>query len=530
MTNMDYNEFEALLAEYLPEEGKSGEKVVGTIESKERNFTYLDVPSQVTTVRVKTEELEKYNVGDEIEVILVGETPEGEFLIGSRRRIEMETGWQQLKDAYEAKEKLVGRVVREVRGGYILEIFSHQVFLPKSLSETRNGQKILGKDVEVLIKELKEERKGKKITVSRRDVAVAVRNEEFAKINLGDVLEGTISEILPFGIVVTLGHLRGFIHISEISWKKAEKIEGFELGQKLTVKVIQLEEEKKNIKLSLKALTVNPWETAKEQYKIGDVVEGKVTKILQYGVLVEIMDGVEGLVHVSDFTWNKKKVAISEFAKLGDSLKVQILEFKPEGRKLKLGVKQLSADPWETAGEKYKIGTKLTGKVAEVKAYGIFVEVEEGIDVFIHQADFCWVGNKKFEKGQEINCEVIELDLDAKKIKGSIKVLEKSPWETVMENYKVGDIVEKPIKNIQDFGLFVKIEEGIDGFIPTQLVSRDYIKDLKETFNIGDSVLGKIIEIDTERKKIKISIKAYELESEKREQRELIEKYGTAGE
>lgn len=530
MTNVDYNEFEALLDAYLPEEGKNGEKVAGIIESKERNFTYLDVPSQVTTVRVKTEEVEEYNIGDEIEVILVGETPEGEFLIGSRRRIEMEAGWNKLKEAHENKEIVTGKVTKEVRGGYILEIFSHQAFLPKSLSETRNGQKILGKEVKILIKELKEERKGKKITVSRKDVAILARNEEFAKINLGDVLEGEISEILPFGIVVALGNLRGFIHISEISWKKSEKIEGFELGQILTVKVIQLEEEKKNIKLSLKALTVNPWETAKEKYAIGDVVDGTVTKILQYGVLVEIMDGVEGLIHVSDFTWNKKKVAISDFAKLGDVLKVKIIEFKPEDRKLKLGVKQLSSDPWETAGEKYQIGSRLKGIVAEVKAYGIFVEIEEGIDIFIHQADFSWVGNKRFEKGQEVESEVIELDLDTKKIKGSIKALEKSPWEIVTDKYQIGDVVEKAVKNIQDFGLFVKLEDGIDGFIPTQLVSKDYIKDLKETFNVGDVVSGKIIEIDNEKQKIKISIKAYELDALKQEEKELIEKYGTAGE
>ena len=258
------------------------------------------------------------------------------------------------------------------------------------------------------------------------------------------------------------------------------------------------------------------------------VVEGKVTKVLQYGILVEVMDGVEGLVHISDFTWNRKKINVNEFVKVGDVVKVKVLEFKPESRKLKLGMKQLSVDPWEKAEETYKVGTKLSGKVAEIKPYGVFVEIEEGIDVFIHQSDFAWTGSKKFEKGDIVEFEVIELDLNEKKIKGSIKALEKSPWEKAMETYKVGDVVEKKIKSILEFGMFVKLEEGIDGFIPTQLASKDFIKNLKDKFQVGDVVRGKIVEIDKDKQRIKISIKGLELDEEKRETKELIEKYGVS--
>lgn len=528
MTNMDYNEFEALLNDYLPEEGNSGSKVVGTIANKERNFVYLDVPGQITSVRVRAEEVADYNVGDEIEVMLVGETPEGEFIIGSRRKIEMEQGWDKLKEAFDKKETVTGKVLREVKGGYIVEIFSHQVFLPKSLSETRKGEDIIGKTVSVLVKEIKEDRKGKKVTVSRKDITMMEADKEFSELKEGDVIEGTVTEILPFGIVVEIGNLRGFIHISEISWKKAEKIEGFNIGDKLQVKVIGLEPEKKNVKLSLKSLVRNPWDIAAETVAVNSVVDGKITKILQYGVLVEIMDGVEGLIHISDFTWNRKKINVNEFAKVGDIVKVKVLEFKPESRKLKLGMKQLSVDPWAKAEENYKVGTKLAGKVAEIKPYGVFVEIEEGIDVFIHQSDFAWVGNKKFEKNDTVEFEVIELDLDEKKIKGSIKALEKSPWEKAMEEYKIGTIVEKPIKSILDFGMFVKLEEGIDGFIPTQLASKDFIKNLKDKFQVGDVVRGKIVEIDQDKERIKISIKGLELDEEKRETKELIEKYGVS--
>ncbi len=530
MTNMDYNEFETLLESYLPSEGGSGKKVVGKIESIDRNFAFLDAPGVATTVRVRTEELEKYNIGDEVEVMLVGETPEGEYLIGSRRRIEMEAGWENLKSAFQNNEAVTGKVVKQIKGGYIVDVFAHQAFLPNSLSEAKSAEEIVGKEISVIIKDVKEEKKGKKLTVSRKDIVMAERNAEFEKITVGDELEGTVVEILPFGVVVAIGKLRGFIHISEISWKKAEKIQGIELGETIKVKVIDLEEEKKNIKLSIKALTKNPWEIAAETFAIDQVVSGKVTKLLQYGALVEILDGVEGLVHISDLTWNKKKLSVAEFLSIGDSVQVMILELKPESRKLKLGVKQLSTDPWENAEFTYKVGTKLSGKIAESKAYGIFVEVEEGIDVFIHQADFAWVGSKKFEKGQTVDFVITELSTEERRIKGSIKGLETSPWEKAMEAYKVGTIIEKPIKNIQDFGVFVNLEEGVDGFIPTQLLSKEFIKDIRAKFQVGDVVTGKIIEIDNAKKKIKISIKAYEIEAEKNETKELIEKFGTAGE
>lgn len=528
MTNVDYNEFEELLNDYLPDEGNSGTKVVGTIASKERNFAYLDVPGQITSVRVRAEEVTDFNVGDTIEVMLVGETPEGEFIIGSRRRIEMELGWEKIKKAFENKEEVTGKVVKEVKGGYIVEIFSHQLFLPKSLSETKRGEDIVGKTITVLVKEIKEDKKSKRVTVSRKDITTMQADKEFSHLTEGEILDGVVTEILPFGVVVAIGTLRGFIHISEISWKKAEKIEGINVGDTLKVKVIGLEPEKKNVKLSLKALVRNPWDIAAETIAVDSVLDGKVTKILQYGILVEVIDGVEGLIHNSDFTWNRKKINVNDFAKIGDTVKVKVLEFKPENRKLKLGIKQLSVDPWEKAEEAYKVGTKLSGKVAEIKPYGVFVEIEEGIDVFIHQSDFSWVGNKRFEKGDTVEFEVIELDLNEKKIKGSIKALEKSPWEKAMEDYKLGDVVEKQIKSILDFGMFVKLEDGIDGFIPTQLASKDFIKNLKDKFQVGDLVRGKIVEIDREKQRIKISVKGLELDEEKRETKELIEKYGVS--
>lgn len=536
--HVDYTEFESWLNEYMPEEDNAkGEKVrvKGILATKERNFSFLDVPGLPTSVRVRTEELENYNEGDEVEVLLVGE--DEDFKIGSRRRIDMEDSWKKLEEAFEKKEIITGKIIKRVKGGYMVEAMFHQGFLPNSLSEIsmKDGDKVIGEEIKVMIKDIKpdKDKKGKKITFSKKDITLLKESEEFSELKVGDVVEAEITDVLEFGLSLKIQHLRGFVHISEVSWKKLDKLsDQYKKGDMVKAEIISLEPEKKNVKLSIKALTRNPWEVAAEQYAVDSVIEGKVTKILPYGVFVEIADGVEGLVHMSDFTWNKKRVSLNEFVQVGDIVKVKVLEFQPAERKLKLGIKQLSENPWDSAETRFAVGTQLTGKVLEVKPFGLFAEVEPGVDVFIHQSDYNWQGeeNKKFAVGDTVEFKVIELNTEDNKIKGSIKALRKSPWEVALENYKVGDTVEKEIKNIMDFGLFVNLSKGIDGFIPAQLASKDFIKNLKDKFTVGQKVKAQITEIDREKQRIKLSIKKIEIEEERRENQELLSKYGTSGE
>lgn len=536
--HVDYTEFESWLNEYMPEEDNAkGEKVrvKGILATKERNFSFLDVPGLPTSVRVRTEELENYNEGDEVEVLLVGE--DEDFKIGSRRRIDMEDSWKKLEEAFEKKEIITGKIVKRVKGGYMVEAMFHQGFLPNSLSEIsmKDGDKVIGDEIKVMIKDIKpdKDKKGKKITFSKKDITLLKESEEFSELKVGDVVEAEITDVLEFGLSLKIQHLRGFVHISEVSWKKLDKLsDQYKKGDMVKAEIISLEPEKKNVKLSIKALTRNPWEVAAEQYAVDSVIEGKVTKIVPYGVFVEIADGVEGLVHMSDFTWNKKRVSLNEFVQVGDTVKVKVLEFQPAERKLKLGIKQLSENPWDSAETRYAVGTQLKGKVLEVKPFGLFAEVEPGVDVFIHQSDYNWQGeeNKKFAVGDTVEFKVIELNTEDNKIKGSIKALRKSPWEVALENYKVGDTVEKEIKNIMDFGLFVNLSKGIDGFIPAQLASKDFVKNLKDKFSVGQKVKAQITEIDREKQRIKLSIKKIEIEEERRENQELLSKYGTSGE
>lgn len=533
--NENYDEFEALLNEYLPAEEKTRVRATGIIAQRDRNFAYLDVQGQPTSVRVKNEELSAYNIGDEVEILLVGETEDGEFIIGSRKRIDMENSLKQLEDAFEKKEIVTGKIVRRIKGGYMVEALFHQGFLPNSLSEInmKDGDSFIGKEVQLLIKDIQldKDKKSKKITFSRKDITLQKEEQEFSQLKVGDVVEAVVTDILDFGLSVKIGHLRGFVHISEISWKKLEKLtDEFKKGDIIKGQIISLEAEKKNIKLSIKALTRNPWEVTAETVGVDSLVDGKVTKLLPYGVFVEIADGVEGLIHMSDFTWNKKRVNLGEFVQVGDTVKVKVLEFVPEERKLKLGIKQLHENPWDSAEERFAIGKELSAKVLDVKPFGLFAEVEPGVDVFIHQSDYNWQGEaaKKFSVGDTVTFKVIELNLDDNKIKGSIKALTKSPWELALENYKVGQTIEKEIKNIMDFGLFVNLSKGIDGFIPAQMASKDFIKNLKDRFKVGDKIKAQIVEIDKDKQRIKLSAKKIELEEEKRENQELLSKYGTS--
>lgn len=532
--NNEYAEFEELLNEYLPmEQAKEHSKVKGVIAQKDRNYAYLDVKGQPTTVRVKSEEVNTYDIGSEIEIILMGETDEGDFIIGSRKRIDIEENWKNIENAFEKKDILKAKIMKKIKGGYILECLFHQGFLPNSLSEISSNDDVLGKEIDVVVKDIQIDKNGKskKIMFSRKDITLQKEREEFSKLKVGDIVEGEILEVLNFGLAVKIACLRGFVHISEISWKKVDDLSKlYKKGEIIKGVIISLEPEKRNIKLSIKNLTENPWEAFSKKAGVNSEVEGKVTKILPYGVFVEVADGVEGLVHMTDFIWGKKSVNLSNFVKIGDTIKVKVLEFSLADRKLKLGIKQLSENPWDKADEKFGLGKELEVKVVDIKPFGLFAEIEQGVDIFIHQNDYKWQleENKKFNLGDKIFVKVIEIDKENKKLKGSIKALTKNPFEIVLENYKIGQTVETPIKNITNFGLFVALTDVIDGFIPIQMVSKDFIKKLEDKFKVGDIVKAQIIEVDRDKERIKLSIKKIEIEEEKRENQELISKYGVS--
>ena len=531
--NENHDDFLAMLEDYLPNQEK---RVEGTIESMDQNFSYLDVPGERTAVRVRTEELKGYKVGDVVEVLITNiseEDDDQEYINASRRKIEVEKNWSKIEESFKDKTVLEGEIVKRIKGGYIVQALFHQGFLPNSLSEiSEKEEKVNGKKVSVIVKDIKEDSKrNKKITYSVKDIKLAAQEKVFSNLREGQVVDCTVTEVLDFGLAVDIDGVKGFIHISEVSWKRLDNLAAeYKVGQQIKAVVVSLDEDKRNLKLSIKKLGIDPWSTVAEKFAVGDVVDGVVTRVLNYGAFVEIATGVEGLVHISDFSWTKKKVNVSEYVKEGETIKVNIVELHPEERKLKLGIKQLVANPWENAEEAFGVGQVVKAKVVEVKQFGIFAEITDGVDVFVHVSDYNWLGEEvpKFKVGDEVEVKITELDLKEKKIKGSIKALRKSPWEHALEEYKVGLTVERKIKTVADFGLFIELTKGIDGFIPTQFASKDFIKDIKEKFKEGDIVKAQIVEVNKDTQKIKLSIKKIELEEKKREEREQIEKYSTS--
>ncbi len=530
--NENHDEFLAWLDEYQPNQEK---RVEGRIESMDQNYSYLDVFGERTAVRVRTEELKGYNVGDTVEVLITGlleSDDDQEYTLASRRKIEVEKNWSKIEDSFENKTVLEGEITKKIKGGYLVQALFYPGFLPNSLSEISDSEEnVVGKKVSVIVKDIKvdpKDKRNKKITYSVRDIKLAAQEKVFSTLAVNQVVDCTVTDVLEFGLAVDIDGLKGFIHISEVSWKRLEKLSDvYKVGDKIKAVVVSLDEAKKNVKLSIKKLEADPWSTVANEFKTGDEVEGTVTRVLAYGAFVEIKAGIEGLVHISDFSWTKKKVNVADYVKEGEKVKVRIVELNPEDRKLKLGIKQLVANPWETAETDFAVGTTLKGKVVETKPFGIFVQVADGIDVFVHSSDYSWVGEEtpRFEIGNEVELKVTELDLKEKKIKGSLKALRKSPWENAMEEFKVGLTVERKIKTVADFGLFIELTKGIDGFIPTQYASKDFIKNIRDKFNEGDIVKAQIVEINKETQKIKLSIKKIEIEEEKRSERELIEKY-----
>ena len=533
--NENQNEFSQMLEEFLPNQEK---RVEGVIESMDQNFSYLDVPGERTAVRVRTDELKGYKVGDTVEVLITGlseEDDDQEYITASRKKIEVEKNWEKIEDSFKNKTILDAEVTKKIKGGYLVQALLYPGFLPNSLSEIPdNEEKVVGKKIQVIVKDIKvdpKDKRNKKITYSVKDIKIAEQEKEFAALEVGQIVDCVVTEVLDFGLAVDINTLKGFIHISEVSWKRLDKLSDiYKVRDHIKAVIVSLDEAKRNVKLSIKKLEEDPWATVANEFKVNDEVEGTVTKVLPYGAFVEIKPGIEGLVHISDFSWTKKKVNVSDYVKEGEKVKVRITDLHPEDRKLKLGIKQLVANPWETAEKDFAVGTVIKGKIVEVKPFGIFVEIADGIDAFVHSSDYNWIGEEtpKFEIGNEVELKITELDLNNKKIKGSLKALRKSPWEHVLEEYKVGTTVEKKIKTVADFGLFVELTKGIDGFIPTQFASKEFIKNIRDKFKEGDIVKAQVVEVNKDTQKIKLSIKKIEIEEEKREEREQIEKYSTS--
>jgi small subunit ribosomal protein S1 len=458
------------------------------------------------------------NVGDEIEVLI--ERKEEDNLILSKDKASRIKVWEIIKENHEHNTPVKGTVVERVKGGLSVDI-GIPAFLPGSQVDVRpvkDLDRYVGQTM--LFNIIKYDRERNNVVLSRRAIIEKERETDRKKvlsdIEEGKIMEGVIKNITDYGIFIDLGGIDGLLHVTDLSWGKVTRpAENFKRGDKITVKVLSFDREKERVSLGLKQLMENPWEKIKETYPPGSIVEGTVVSIVDYGAFVELQPGVEGLIHISEMFWTREMKHPSKVLSMGQRINVMVLEVSPENKRISLGLKQTSENPWNMLKDKYPPGTVVRGKIRNLTDFGIFVGIEDGIDGLVHVSDISWKERIKhpselYKKGQEIEAVVLNVDTENEKFSLGIKQLESNPWEDFCNRYASGSVVTGKISNVTDFGVFVEIEEGIEGLVHISELSHKRIKSTSELFSVGNEVTAVIKNVDPKSRKIRLSIKDYE--------------------
>jgi small subunit ribosomal protein S1 len=459
------------------------------------------------------------SVGDEIDVFIDKRDSEGSLVLSKDKASKLKI-WEDIKNACENNILIEGVVVEKVKGGLSVDI-GITAFLPGSQIDVRpvkDLDKFVGQTMDFNL--LKYDRKRNNVVLSRRSIVALEREAEkkdiLKSIQEGNVVEGVIKNITDYGVFIDLGGIDGLLHVTDISWGRiAKPSENFRKGEKIHTKVLSFDAEKERVSLGLKQLMDNPWEKITERYPVGSIVEGKAVNLTDYGVFVELESGVEGLVHISEMYWTREIKHPSKVLSIGETIKVMVLEVNPETKRVSLSLKQTTPNPWEKLKEKYPVGTIVKGVVRNITNFGVFVGIEEKIDGLIHVSDISWKHrvthpSEFFKKGQEIEAVVLNVDVENEKFSLGIKQIEKNPWDDLSQRYALGSTVTGKITNFTDFGIFMEIEEGIEGLVHISEISQKRVKTSSELYSIGDTVSAVVKSIDPKSKKIRLSIKELE--------------------
>lgn len=458
-------------------------------------------------------------VGDDIEILVDRRDAEGNLVLSRDKAAKIKV-WDDVKIACEQNTCLQGVVKERVKGGLSVDI-GILAFLPGSqvdINPVRDLDKYVGQSL--MFNVLKYDRKRNNVVLSRRSILEAQREEEKKKtletIEEGTIVEGVIKNITDYGLFIDLGGIDGLLHVTDISWGRISRpSDNFNKGDNITVKVLSFDKEKERVSLGLKQMLPNPWETITEKYAVGSVVEGKVVNLMDYGVFVELEPGVEGLIHISEMFWTREMKHPSKVLSVGEVVQAMVLDVNQESKRISLGLKQTTNNPWETLKEKYPEGSIISGVIRNITNFGIFVGVEEGIDGLVHVSDISWRHRVKhpselYKKGQEIEAMVLNIDVDNEKFSLGIKQIEKNPWEEISEKYPPGAVITGKVTNVAEFGIFVEIEEGIEGLVHISELNQKRVKSSSELFSIDDTVSAIVKNVDLKNRRIRLSIKDYE--------------------
>lgn len=506
---------------------KRGDIIKGQIMSADEDGYLVDIKYKMEGHLPKTEKslfskeegtiTHTLEIGDEVYLYVTNVDEKNGNIALSKERAKYFQLWEKLGETYRKKEKINAEVIEKNSNGLIVNI-GLKGFVPKSQIETKfikdeDLDKYIGKKLDFII--IKLEKRDNKVILSHRQIIEKERKvmqkKTLANLSVGQEKEGIITNITKFGAFVDIGGVEGLLHISEITWRDMkDSTKLLKVGDKIKVKIIDYNKENKKISLSIKQFFPNPWEMIKEKYSIGDEVEGKVIKIKDFGAFVEIEEGINGLLHISEMAWAYVKNP-SELVSEGEVLKLRILEIEPEKKKISLGLKQLLANPWEDVKKKYSIGSVVEGKITQVTSYGANVELEAGVSGTVHLSEIDWEYVERpsaiFKKYMVLPLKVIKIDEDAHLIFLSRKRTLPNPWEDIDKFYKVDSVVKGKVIRVRDFGAFVKLDKGIEGFVPVPEIDWERIKHPSEKLKKDKEYEFKVIKIDKEKLQLTLSKK-----------------------
>jgi small subunit ribosomal protein S1 len=501
----------------------------GTIISQIGNDVIVEVglKSEGIVDASEFDDPEEISPGKEIEVLLEDTDSESGLVLLSKRKADRIRGWDRIINTKKEGDAVKGKVVRRIKGGLLVDI-GVPVFLPASQVDIRKPgdiSRFIGKEVECKI--LKIDIEGRNIVISRRKLIEEERRSSkeklLAEIEVGQLRKGVVKNIADFGVFVDLGGLDGLLHISDMSWGRiSHPSEVVELDQEIECIVIDVDKENEKISLGLKQKTKSPWEDVEERYPVGARVKGKVVNVMNYGAFVRLEDGIEGLVHISEMSWTKRLSHPSEMLNLGDEIEVVVLNVDKDRQEISLGLRQTEVNPWKVASAKYPPGTIVTTKVQGMTNFGVFVEVEEGIDGMIHISDLSWTKkynhpSEALQKGQEVKCVVLDVDEEKQRISLGIKQLTEDPWiRAIPEKYIPGHIIKGKVTKLTNFGAFIELEPDLEGLLHISELADHKIDKPQDVVKEGDEVEVKILKVDTDARKIGLSLRRVQWAAEER--------------
>jgi len=506
-----------------------GEVVTGRIISIDKDHVLVDIgyksEGQIRIQEFKNEAGEvTAKIGDSVEVMVEWWDDEEERVVLSKEKASNIKIWDAIKKSYDEDGTVTGVISNRVKGGFSVDI-GVLAFLPGSqadLRPIRNLDELVGQSFEFKI--LKYNRKRSNIVLSRRAILEKERESQRAStlesIHEDQVVEGIVKNITDYGVFIDLGGVDGLLHITDISWGRVKHpSELFAVGDTISVKVLSFDLEKERVSLGMKQLTVDPWSIAAEKYPVGSKVSGVVVSLTDYGAFIELEEGIEGLIHVSEMSWTRKVRHPSKVVSVAEEVEAVVLDIKPESRRISLGMKQVVPNPWDVIAEKYPVGTTIEGKIKNITDFGLFIGIDEGIDGLVHISDISWIKRIKhpselFKKGDVIQAIVLDIEKENERFSLGIKQLQDDPWKSVAERYEVGKEITGTITNLTDFGIFVELEEGIEGLVHVSEISKEKIKTPVGQYNNGEVITAKVMNINSDERRIGLSIKRMEMDDE----------------